>query len=328
MSISTRTSAEPGRDAPSGDDAVQPFAVEALEVRGRVVRLAGVVDDILSRHDYPPSVSRLLGEAIALGVLLGSSLKIDGRFILQTQSDGPIRMMVVDYTAPGSVRACAKFDAASVAAAETGGNVAALLGRGHLAMTIDQGPDMNRFQGVVPLEGQTLAEAADLYFRQSEQIPTHVSLAVAERLVPGAQKAHWRAGGLLLQYLPREGGLARPRDLPPGDVPAGIEMPVEHEDDTWREARLLAETVEVDELIDPTISPQRLLYRLFHERGVRVFEPGDLKHECRCSRPRVEQMLSQFTAEERTDMLDEHGNIIVTCEFCSTTYDFDPKQFD
>ena len=189
------------------DDTILPFAVKALDLRGRIVRLGPAVDTILSSHDYPPPVAKLLGEAIVLTIMLGSSLKFEGRFILQTQTDGPVRMLVVDFTSPGKVRACARFDAERVAAAIAGGAAAPgqLLGHGHLAMTIDQGPEGSRYQGLVPLEGGDLEQAAHEYFSRSEQIPTRVRLAVAEEFLAGANGArrHWRAGGLLLQFLPK-----------------------------------------------------------------------------------------------------------------------------
>src|SRR5688572_19600701 len=224
--------------ATSADDTVLPFEVAALDLRGRLVRLGPMVDEILARHDYPPAVSKLLGECIALTVLLGSSLKFDGRFILQTQTDGPVNMVVVDFTSPGKVRACARFDAGRVAAAVDAGKADAgsLMGRGHLAMTIDQGADMNRYQGLVALEGGSLEDAAHEYFRRSEQIPTRVRLAVGEELSPGATH-RWRAGGLLLQFLPRSPERARQADLDPGDAPEGTATHVVPEDDAWVEGR-------------------------------------------------------------------------------------------
>ena len=261
--------------ATSEDDTILPFQVEALDLRGRVVRFGPAIDTILSRHRYPAPVAKLLGEAIVLTVLLGSTLKFEGRFILQTQSDGPVRMLVIDYTTPGKVRACARFDAARVAAAIAAGaaDPGALLGRGHLAMTIDQGPDTARYQGIVALEGKDLEHAAHEYFLRSEQIPTRVRLAVAEELRAGANGARhrWRAGGLLLQFLPQSPERARQPDLDPGDVPEGVELEVAPEDDAWVEGRSLVATVEDVELLDPEVSAEQLLYRLFHERGVRVF---------------------------------------------------------
>ena len=191
----------------SVDDTILPFEVSALDLRGRIVRLGPAVDAILSGHDYPLPIAKLLGEAIVLTVMLGSALKFEGRFILQTQSDGPVSMLVVDFTSPGNVRACARFDDDRVAAAIAAGDdkPGQLLGRGHLAMTIDQGPDMNRYQGLVPLEGKDLEQAAHEYFLRSEQIPTRVRLAVAEEFrggENGGARRRWRAGGILLQFLP------------------------------------------------------------------------------------------------------------------------------
>jgi molecular chaperone Hsp33 len=315
----------------SADDTILPFEVSALDLRGRVVRLAAVADEVLTRHDYPPPVAKLLGEAVVLTLLLGSSLKFDGRFILQTQSDGLVRMMVVDYLSPGRVRAVARYDAAEVAAAIAEGraSVEALIGRGHLAMTIDQGPEMSRYQGLVALEGGGLEDAAHEYFRRSEQIPTRVRLAVAEELKAGADgiRHRWRAGGIVLQFLPRAQERMRGPDLDPGDAPAGIEVPTVREDDAWVEGRSLVETVEDLELIDPAISSERLLYRLFHERGVRVFRSAAVAARCSCSRDGVARMLRSFSPHDREHMV-ERGAISVTCEFCNTTYRFEPQEFD
>src|SRR4051794_8388658 len=185
----------------SVDDTVLPFAVEALDLRGRLVRLGPAVDAILRNHAYPPPVAKLMGEAIVLTVMLGSVLKFEGRFILQTQTDGPVRMLVVDFRTPGNVRGCARFDKQRVAAAMTAGedDPGSLLGHGHLAMTIDQGPETSRYQGLVALEGKDLEHAAHEYFLRSEQIPTKVRIAVGEEVVVGADGArqHWRAGGLV-----------------------------------------------------------------------------------------------------------------------------------
>jgi molecular chaperone Hsp33 len=329
MSTVDRPSTPAG--APAGDDAVLPFAVEALDLRGRVVRLGPAIDTILSRHDYPPAVSRLLAEAVALTALIGTSMKFEGRFILQTQSDGPVSMLVVDFDSPDALRACARFDADAVAAAVSAGRDRPedLLGHGHLAMTVDQGAHMSRYQGIVELDGRSLEEAAHGYFLQSEQIPTRVRLAVAEVLTrdPGREPHRaWRAGGLFLQFLPESSERVGQRDLHPGDAPEGASATVE-EDDAWVEAQSLAGTVEDAELIDPAVSAETLLYRLFHERGARVFEPQPLVERCRCSRDAVRAMIASFSPAERIDMV-ENGRIGVTCEFCSTHYDFDPREFE
>jgi molecular chaperone Hsp33 len=308
-------------------DSVLPFTVPALDVRGRMVHLGPALDAILGRHAYPAPVARLLAEAIALATLLGSSIKFEGRFILQTRSDGPVSMLVVDFQTPDGIRAYASFDAAAVetAIAEGRTSPAELLGSGHLAMTVDQGPDMQRYQGVVVLEGESLEEVAHVWFQQSEQIPTRVRLAVAEMLTKGEGGAShaWRAGGLMVQFLPESEDRVRARDLHPGDAPEGTEPHAPEVDDAWAEAEALVGTIEDVELTDPEVTAERLLYRLFHERGVRVFEPLAMVERCRCSRERVEAMLGQFTAEQVDDMTVD-GEIVVTCEFCSTHYRFDP----
>jgi molecular chaperone Hsp33 len=303
------------------DDRVLPFAVEPLDLRGRVVRLGGSIDKILSQHNYPAPVARLLGEAAVLTVLLGSALKFEGRLQLQTRSDGAVNMLVVDFDAPDGLRAFARFDAEQIGESTT---PAELLGKGHLALTIEQGRDLSRYQGIVALEGQGLEEAAHQYFRQSEQIPTFVRLAVAESLTGAGTQ--WRAGGLMVQFLPAS--RARQIDLPPGDVPEGTVLPETKEDDAWVEAKALVATIEDHELVDPGLSSERLLYRLFHERGVKVFETETVRAVCRCSDERVANMLKSFTPQERREMIGDDGKIGVTCEFCSTFREFEPSEFD
>jgi molecular chaperone Hsp33 len=317
--------------ATSPDDAILPFEVSALDLRGRVVRLGPALDAILGAHDYPAPVAKLLGEAVALTALLGSALKFEGRFILQTQTDGPVGMLVVDLATPDRIRACARFDARRVADAIDAGrsSAGALIGHGHLAMTVDRGPAMARYQGLVALEGGDLEDAAHEYFRRSEQIPTRVRLAVAEefRVGPDGMRHRWRAGGILLQFLPRAPERMRGPDLDPGTAPPGTAAPVVPEDDAWVEGRSLIETVEDIELIDPSGSSERLLYRLFHERGVRVFRNANVRARCSCSQEGVAAMLSRFSRIDREDMV-ENGRISVTCEFCSATYAFAPAEIE
>lgn len=310
----------------SADDTVLPFEISALDLRGRVVRLGHAVDDILARHNYPKPVAQLLGEAIALTVLLGSALKIEGRFIVQTQTDGPVRMLVVDFRTPGKIRGCARFDKNAVATMIDAGKATsgALLGNGHLAMTIDQGTAASRYQGLVALTGGSLEDAAHEYFKSSEQIPTRVRLAVAEEFSAG-QGHHWRAGGMLLQFLPKAPERIRMADLDPGDAPEGTPEHVVAEDDAWTEGQSLIGTVEDIELVDPDLSSERLVYRLFHERGARVFKSLDVVSQCSCSRESVEAMLKSFSQDDRDHMV-ENDKISVTCEFCSSTYLFDPAE--
>jgi molecular chaperone Hsp33 len=306
------------------DDAVLPFEVASLDLRGRLTRLGPALDDVLNKHEYPAPVGKLLGEAIVLTTLLGSSLKFDGRFILQTQTDGPVSFLIVDFQAPDRLRAYARFDATRLGEGRDSG---ALLGKGHLAMTIDQGPDMSRYQGLVALEGGSLEDAAHEYFLRSEQIPTRVRLAVGEEWRGGeaGPKHRWRAGGMLLQFLPKAPERARQADLHPGDAPEGAEAHEVADDDAWIEGQSLIATVEDVELIDPDLSGERLLYRLFHERGVRVFPPLPLRAQCSCSREAVSGMLSNFAPQDRADMVKD-GKVVVTCEFCSSVYEFTPQE--
>ncbi len=306
------------------DDALLPFEVSALDVRGRLTRMGPALDDILMRHDYPAPVGKLLGEAIVLTTLLGSSLKFEGRFILQTQTDGPVSLLVVDFIAPDRLRAYARFDKTQLKPGLSSGE---LLGHGHLAMTIDQGPDMSRYQGLVALQGGSLEDAAHEYFLRSEQIPTRVRLAVGEELRGGSDgpKHRWRGGGALIQFLPKAPERAKQADLHPGDAPEGSVSHVVEEDDAWTESQSLFATIEDVELIDPDLSGERLLFRLFHERGVRVFPSLPLHAGCTCSRDAVAGMLASFDPEDRADMVED-GKVVVTCEFCSSIYEFTPQE--
>lgn len=313
----------------AGDDVVVPFQVAALDVRGRAVQFGPILDTVLGRHAYPEPVARLLAESIVLTALLGSSLKFDGKLILQTQSDGPVDMLVADFATPGSMRAYARFDAERLAEAQAAGRTAPeqLLGQGVMAMTIDQGPHTQRYQGVVQLDGASLEEVARTYFRQSEQIPTEVRLSVARQVVPGRPGGveRWRAGGVLAQFLPDAPERLRLPDLPGGDGDDG-DVDTSMVDDSWAELVALLSTVEADELLDPTIGAERLLYRLFHEHGVMVYPGQKVADDCSCSREKIRGILASFSAEEITESTED-GEIRVSCEFCSKEYRFDPSEF-
>jgi molecular chaperone Hsp33 len=311
--------------APAGDDLVLPFRTVKSDVVGRVVRLGPVVHSILSRHAYPEPVSHALGEALALTAMLGSALKDEAKLILQTKTDGPLDFLVAHFEQPGpmrgQVRGYANFDKGDAALAGTRGrgDQGAMLGHGHLAMTIDPGGGRDRYQGIVGIDREPLLAAAHEYFRQSEQLPTFIRLAVARHYGPaggsGPRSWHWRAGGLMIQQLPREGGV-RP---PPTDEAEDL---ADDDDENWNRARHLAATVEDHELIDPMLAPERLLYRLFHEEGVRVVPPTGLAEVCRCSRERIAMYLERFGPEELADLREPDGSIAVTCEFCSRQYRF------
>jgi molecular chaperone Hsp33 len=288
------------------DDVVTSFQIEGLPVRGRVVRLGAAVDEVLTRHDYPEPVANLLGEACALAALVGSSLKFEGRLIIQAQGDGPVRYVVVDYDTSGGLRGYCRFDAEEVAKASEGfvrPGAKTLLGGGVFIMTLDQGPDMDRYQGVTPIEGETLALCAEQYFDQSEQTPTRVRLAVGQ--ADTGEGLKWRAGGILIQQI------------------AGDETRGETQE-AWTHVRALFETTGEDELIDPSLTTPTLLWRLFHEDGVRLLDEKPLRAFCRCSDERIGAMMQSFSDAEKADMIEPDGKIHVTCEYCSRQYALDP----
>ena len=289
------------------DDLAAAFQIEGWPVRGRLVRLGEAVDTIIKARDYPEPVAALLGEACALAALVGSSLKFNGRLIVQAQGDGPVRYVVADYDTSGTLRGYCRFDEAEVAAASTGfarPGAQSLLGKGVFIMTLDQGPDFDRHQGITPIEGESLSLCAEHYFAQSEQVPTKVRLAVGQVSTDAGMA--WRAGGSMIQMVA-------------GDETRGSTQEV------WDRTRALFQTLADDELIDPTITPEILLFRLFHEDGVRLEQPLALSAQCRCSQERIVGVLGSFSDEERADMVEDDGKIRVTCEYCSTVYALSPE---
>ncbi|EJF91225.1 Hsp33 family molecular chaperone [Bartonella tamiae] len=304
----------------AGDDAVVPFEVQGLDARGRSVQLGAAVNSILERHNYPEPVSRLLAEALVLTVLLGTSLKFDGKFIFQTSSDGPVNLLVCDFQTPSQIRGYARFDEERLKQAISDGQTAPeqLLGQGTLALTVDQGSHMQRYQGIVALDGSNLEEIARNYFLQSEQIPTDIRLAVAtlfDRDEQGAPKQSWRAGGMLTQFLPQS-------SFHEGENEKQNQQIL---DDHWREVIALTHTVESAEMTDPHIGAERLLFRLFHEHGVRVFDATPIIDRCSCSREKIENVLIGFNQDELQESIED-GEITVSCEFCSSVYHFDPDK--
>ena len=289
---------------PRADDLIQPFQIEMSGLRGRLIRLGPALDEILSRHDYPEPVAGILGEAVVLAAILASALKYDGVFALQTKGDGPVPLMVIDITSTGDLRGYARFDADRIQAV-TGRDVAALIGSGLLAFTVDHGDFTDRYQGIVELSGETLADCLQHYFRQSEQLDAGIVIAAARR--DGA----WRAGGVMIQRLPD----------------ADRKVPSSDRQDDWRRAMILLGSVTEGELLDPGLAANGLLFRLFHEDGVRVFTPAGLRASCRCSRDRVAGMLGALPRTEVEDM-KEDGKVAVQCEFCNSTYQFDDGQIE
>lgn len=286
-------------------DYIQPFQIEAPGIRGRLVRLGASYERAITPHAYPDDLAELMGETMALTAILASALKYDGIFTLQAEGDGPVRYIVSDMTGEGAIRGYARADADDIekAQARGGGPVPRLLGSGRLAFTVDQGPETERYQGITELIGGTMAECAHHYFRQSEQLETAIVLA-AGGLGEGERP---RAAALMLQRLPRE---------------------EESDDEDWRRAVILLSSITHAELLDPDLGPDRLLLRLFHEDGVRLFRRRDVFHRCRCSAERVERTLRSFPREEIDKMAEEDGRVVVTCEFCKAAYAYGPDDLD
>lgn len=302
-----------------GWDCALPFQLDGLGVRGRLVRLGPALDEIIERHHYPLAVARPLAEAMTLCAALATSLKYDGIFTLQISGDGPVRLLVTDLTTDGSLRGYAQFDSWKLAIALGGsaeapdGYVPRLFGHGRLAFTVDQGQHTQRYQGVVPLEGATLADCAHTYFRQSEQLPTGIKITARrdERDGPG----HWRAAALMVQQMP--------------EFDAGrLDIDPEQREDDWRKAVILMASATEAEMLDPALPDSRLLLRLFHAEQPRVFARRAFAARCRCSRDRIDRVLRSLEREELSDLRDTSGKVVVKCEFCSTEYGYDDGDLD
>lgn len=296
----------------AGDDTVAAFQLAGAPAHGRYARLAaGAIDPILRRHDYPRPVALLLGEALTLAALVGSLLKVEGRLIVQAEGKGAVPLLVAEYRTPGALRGYAKIAQSEMArlAQMNAAPPGELLGAGALVMTMERGPGLPRHQGVVALGADTLALCAEEYFAQSEQVPTRIRLAVAEHYTRGAPNPVWRSGGALLQRI--AGDAAR------GDT-----------DEAWREAEILFASVEDSELADPALGADRVLYRLFHERGVRMAAPAPLIEACTCNRDRLAALLGQFPEGERADLIEPDGLIHARCEFCSRLYLLEPGELE
>lgn len=288
------------------------FHIEDGAFMGRLVRLDDVVNTIVAKHNYPQNVSAVVAESTALAALLASALKYDGLFTLQTKSNGPVSMVVVDVTSDGAIRACATFDEARIKKAQelrkTEGEIEATphwLGEGYLAFTVDQDKDTDLYQGVVDLQGKDLTECALRYFKQSEQIETALQLFLH---VPTDEKDRWKAAGILLQKLPETGG----------KINADIDM-----SEAWNEAVTFMQSLTADEVFDENLSSAELLHRLYHSSKLSISKNKDYRFGCRCSREKLLNTLSSFSEEEINNLADKQNQIAATCNFCSEKYVFD-----
>lgn len=298
------------------DDLIRPFQVESAGVRGRLVRLGSTADQIIHKHDYPPVLSSLLGEALALAAALASALKFEGLFTLQAKGEGPVRTLVADYVWPGQMRGYLQFDREKLDSVGQAPSIPRLFGKGHLALTIEPAGEAERYQGIVTLEGATLSECANRYFRESEQLDAAFRAACGMvREADGQQR--WRAGALMLQRLPAGD---------PAFLARGGEVAREETEDAWRRSVLLMATASNADLLDPALDPDTLLYRIYHAEGVRVFEPSQLRFGCRCSEGRARNVLASFDPKTRGELTVD-GQFVVTCGFCNSAYVFAEDEF-
>jgi len=293
----------------AGDDLLLSFQLTSGAFRGRLARLGGAIDGILAKHAYAPPVAALLAETVALAAVLAGALKYDGKFTLQAQGNGPVSLLVADVTSDGDLRGYARVDDDRLAGLrDDEGTLPGLLGTGYLAFTVDQGPDTDRYQGIVELAGASLADCVHEYFRRSEQIDSALKVAVRAPQSGGG----WRAAGLLLQRMP----------------PSGAPILLEDVDEAWRRAVILMSSATPPEMVDPALTGEALLWRLFHDDGLTVSTSRPLRARCRCSQSRVEGTLRSFPRHDVEEMKDETGRVVVTCEFCKTSYVFGHADLD
>ena len=309
------------------DDTVLPFQLDLSDIRGRVARLDGVLENVLRQHDYPPLIEALVAEMALLTALIGESVKLRWKLSLQVRGSGPARLIATDYYGPSAageparIRAYASYDAERL---DHDADPFSQIGQGYFAILIDQGQGMQPYQGITPIAGGSLSSCAETYFAQSEQLPTRFALAYGRSTLPGQPEA-WRAGGVMLQHMPKasphvtgEGGAGEAGLLDPSDILDA------DEGENWNRVNILLDTVEQLELIGPSVSPTELLVRLFSQEQPRVFDPQTVKFGCSCSDDKVRQSLSIYSAKEIATMVTPEGTVTADCQFCGAHYVFDP----
>ncbi|GAA3858356.1 Hsp33 family molecular chaperone HslO [Celeribacter arenosi] len=310
------------------DDTVLPFQLDASDIRGRVARLDGVLDEVLSKHNYPPEIEALVAEAALLTAMIGQTIKLRWKLSIQIRGDGPARLIATDYYAPtadgepAQIRGYASYDAERL---EQGVDPFTQIGRGYFAILIDQGQGNVPYQGITPIAGGSLAACAETYFAQSEQLPTRFRVAFGKSTLAGEAET-WRGGGIMLQKMPKaspsvlnaeggdEDGLVRANDIL-----------TEDEIDSWNRANFHLDTVDDMELIGPRIQATELLVRLFHEDQPRVFDPQQVAFGCNCSEDRVRQSLSIYSSRDIAHMTTDEGQVVADCQFCGARYELDPS---
>jgi molecular chaperone Hsp33 len=310
------------------DDTVLPFQLDVSDIRGRVVRLDGALDEILSQHQYPPQIEALVAETALLTALIGQSIKLRWKLSLQVRGKGPARLIATDYYGPSEdgeparIRAYASYDAERL---DPEASAYSQVGEGYFAVMLDQGAGMMPYQGFTPIAGNSLSDCAQTYFAQSEQLPTRFALTFGKSQMPG-QPSHWRGGGVMLQHMPQVGqSVASPQGSGEGGLLTHTDILAGEPAENWTRVNALLDTVEELELIGPTVEPTELLVRLFHEEGPRVFDATPVHFGCSCSAEKVHQTMSIYSQKDITHMTTPEGIVTADCQFCGAHYEFDPK---
>ncbi|MDG1339990.1 MAG: Hsp33 family molecular chaperone HslO [Paracoccaceae bacterium] len=312
---------------PDWDDTVLPFQLDMSDIRGRIARLDGVLDDVLRQHDYPPAIEALVAEMALLTAMIGQMVKLRWKLSLQVRGDGPARIIATDYYGPtddgqpARMRAYASFDETRI---DNTTKPFELIGKGYFALLLDQGNDMKPYQGITPIAGGSLSVCAETYFAQSEQIPTRFALTYGKSQIPGKDEG-WRAGGVMLQHMPKASPLMSSDGATGEDgLMAATDALDSDGAENWNRANTLLDTVEEMELVGPTVSPSQLLLRLFHEEKPRIYEAQDIRFGCSCSPERVRDSLSIYSAKDIAHMTTDDGKVTADCQFCGSHYEFDP----
>ncbi len=310
------------------DDSVLPFQLDRSDIRGRVARLDGVLGEVLKQHHYPPQIEALVAEATLLTAMIGQTVKLRWKLSLQIRGKGPARLIATDYYGPaangepGRIRAYASFDADRL---DPDAAPFSQIGEGYFAVMLDQGEGMVPYQGFTPIAGTSISACAETYFAQSEQLPTRFAVTFGKSQLPG-QAAHWRAGGVMLQHMPKVGGaVAAEAGSGEGGLLGHTDILAGDEAENWTRANALLDTVEDIELIGPTLAPTDLLVRLFHEEDPRVFDATPVRFGCSCSAEKVRSTMSIYSQRDILTMTTAAGNVTADCQFCGAHYEFDPK---
>jgi molecular chaperone Hsp33 len=308
------------------DDTVLPFQLDQSDIRGRVARLDGVLDQVLAQHDYPPSVEALVAEMALLTALIGQTIKLRWKLSLQVRGDGPARLIATDYYGPtddgepARIRAYASYNKDDI---DPTGHQFSQIGKGYFAILIDQGEGTTPYQGITPIAGGSLSACAETYFAQSEQLPTSFQLIYGKSSVPGGSET-WRAGGIMLQAMPKASPLSSLGEASEDGLTTVDDLMNDDEGENWNRATMLMRTAEELELIGPTVAPTELLFRLFHEEQPRVFDAQPVKFGCSCSEDKVRQSLSIYSAKDIAHMTTDDGIVTADCQFCGAHYEFQP----